>query len=335
MDRSEVVAPTWQAERELNLAAGTLQGYAHAESGNRQGENDSFNSNASMDRTVGKTFDLITYYRIWSKGGVGGRLSGEIRSANPVVNSIENAVGDFAYIVVSENIPFPLNSPPQSIFMGADGGLHQDTARQFQWPIPYYLDQRWPVALLDFYNVPNDPWALAPMAPGLGELTFLNFAYSALMNRVWWTSRVLMALSGDVEAEHEMTLKSGGDFSTMKLKSWQGKDINQMLSFVDFPDTKMDFWQTIDRVSLAFDKRTGLSDLLYAMNPAAQSTDRPKTRRTRRCSLRSAPNTWQAGSSRSWTCRPTWRNSAAVGSLSRKTSADCSDPSSNTSGSST
>lgn len=269
----KVVAPTWQAERELNLAAGTLQGYAHSESGNRQGEGDSFNSNASMDRTVGKTFDLITYYRIWSKGGVGGRLSGEIRSANPVVNSIENAIGDFAYIVVAENVPFPLNAPPQTIYMGADGGLHQDTARQFQWPIPYYLDNRWPVALLDFYNVPNDPWALAPMAPGLGELTFLNFAYSALMNRVWWTSRVLMALSGDVEAEHEMTLKSGGDFSTMRLKSWQGKDINQMLSFVDFPETKMDYWQTIDRVSLAFDKRTGLSDLLYAMNPGG-SVDR-------------------------------------------------------------
>lgn len=256
-----VVAPVWQVERDFQLPPGSLQGYGSHESASRQGEGSNWDSMTQIDRRVGKTFDLITYYKVYSKGGVGGRLCGNATVGPSLTSAFDQVVGDYAYVCVSPNVPFVLNAPTDRVRSSFDS----DIERMMRWPIPYWLDDKWPVTLLDFYTKPNNPWPIAPMAPGLGELTFINVTISMLMNRVWNTTRLIATAKKGLPPDIETLLKGGNDFAYLKLDNID--DVAKDLNFIELPPIDPNIWKMVDEAMMLFDKRTGLSELLYSMNP--------------------------------------------------------------------
>lgn len=254
------VQPYWEVEKKFQLPKDSLKRYANMESAERQGET-MVDQNAAMNRTVGKTFDLITYYEIYSKGGVGARLSGQTRMHDDLGDALENVVGQYAYVVVSPGVPWPLNAHPDRIRSAHDG----DIAKLFRWPVPYWMQDRWPVSILEYYEKPGSCYPIAPMAPGLGELTYINVLLSQLANRTWMTSRAFPLVPRKLAPEIEAAFNRGQDLTVLRYDEHQKGE--SPISFVQYPEVNQDSYRLLEIMSNNFDRRTGLTELLYGLNP--------------------------------------------------------------------
>lgn len=253
----ECTHPVWQVAEEYGLNEDWLRDRATMESGNSQGEREGAADNVEK-RKAGKTFDLLTYYKIWSKGGVGARLTDvkfELKDA------LEQVVGKHAYLVVAKGVPFPLNAPTERLRSATDA----DVQEMFRWPIPFWRDDRWPCAKLDFYTQDNSPYPIPPLAPGLGELKFINTMVSHLCNRIWTSSRDFWIGTKAAMAKLEETLKNGEDQNCIGVDEVLGNDIKNVLQVLQQPQTNLDVWRILEAVMQLFDKRVGLTDLVYGL----------------------------------------------------------------------
>lgn len=253
------IEPVYEAERRFGLQPGSLKRYATYESGESQALKTS--DKDREDRRHGQTFDLIEYWQVWSKGGVGHRLSGDREVAEGIAQRFDEWVGDYAYLCIAEGVPWPLNAPTSRL----NKADREQTAQMFRWPVECWRDDRWPVSYLDFYCNPNSAWPLAPMAMGLGELIFLNVMISHLANHIWQSSRTLLAVAKQFEEETRAIIEKGEDLSVVPISVQD--DIKKLIQFIQHPPVNYDAWKIIEHVMELFDKRTGLSELLYGMNP--------------------------------------------------------------------
>lgn len=251
------VHPIRDVEREYRLPEGTLAGKGNLESANQQGGMRA-NDLENVHRAQGKTHDLLVYYKIWSKRGVGVR---QRDVETPIERHLEDVVGDYAYIVVAPNVPFPLNAWSERVKTAMD----EDVGRMFSWPIPYWTKGDWPVSILDFYRKRKSPYPIAPLGPGLGELTFMNIMIAHLSNRIWTSMRDIICVLKSAAGEIDKAIKSGEDQEVVHLGEIH-KDIRQVVSVLQMPQTNLDAWKIFEAVSEIFDKRVGLSEVLYAMN---------------------------------------------------------------------
>ena len=250
------VKPVWEVERDYGLKPGTLDHKANLESAESQGERLG-DDMASLHRQQGKTFDLIVHWKIWSKGGVGARLSGV---NTDLKKQFDKTVGDYAYLCVAANVPWPLNAPPDKF----KKAKNDEVKKMFAWPVPYWQDGRWPCAILDFYPKPRSIWPIAPLAPGLGELAFMNVVISHLANRIWSSSRDFVAVLKSAEEEVTRAIKKGEDLAVIPLNEVH-QDIKRVVSFLQQPQTNFDIWRILEQVMQLFERRTGLTELMAGM----------------------------------------------------------------------
>ena len=247
------VKPAWELERDYGLKSGSLENKANMESAESQGERLG-DDMANLHRKQGKTFDLVVHWKIWSKGGVGVRLTGV---QTDLKERFDEVVGDFAYICVAANVPWPLNAPPEKFKSASD----EEVQQMFQWPVPYWRDGRWPCSVVDFYPKPRSAWPIAPLAPGLGELAFMNVVISHLANRIWSSSRDFIAVLKSAEEEVTKAIKKGEDLAVIPLNEVH-QDIKQVVSFLQQPQVNFDVWRILDHVMGLFERRTGLTELM-------------------------------------------------------------------------
>lgn len=208
----------------------------------------------------GMTADVIEWYEIFSKIGVGTRLK-RVRSS--LHDAFEEVVGDYARICIAPSIPYPLNFPPRVAEMADD----ELAAEAFSWPVPFWKDGRWPVSLLDFYQIPNNPWPVAPLAMGLGELVFINLMHSCLAERVYQTSRNLMFVNTAIGEEALTAIKNGKFSDIIEINPALEKGIQEFVSWMQMPQIPADAFQMLDMTNQTFERRTGLSPLLYGNTP--------------------------------------------------------------------
>ena len=250
--------PVWEVERRFNLPKDSLKDKAYIESHAAQASRQASDL-GNLDRQRGLTFDQIEWYEIWSIGGVGDRLAGADESLR---KAFDKYVGDYAYICVAAGgVPWPLNCPPNKFRQASVENIQE----RFRWPVPYWMDQRWPFATCQFYRHPDRSWPIAPLSPGLGELTFLNFLITRLANHVWQSTKQFVAVVESAREEIEKLLKRGEDLAVFGIPDMQ-KNINNLVSFLQYPDLSTDIWATATSVMELFDKRVGLSEIMYAMN---------------------------------------------------------------------
>lgn len=249
--------PIWEVERLFKLKAGSLKGKGTIQSGTSQGESrgDDF---ASLRYAEGQSFDIIEYYEVWSKGGVGTRLTGV---TSTLKDGLEEVVGDYAYIVVAADVPYPLNAPSQRVATAYE----EDLKQMFAWPVPYWRQDRWPVSCLDFYRKPRSAWPIAPLAPGLGELVFLNVIISHVANRIWSSSRDLICVLKSAAKNVKDKIEKGEDQAIIELDDVH-EDINKIVQFLQQPQMNTDVWNIVDRVTQMFEDRVGLNELMHGRN---------------------------------------------------------------------
>ena len=256
--------PYWEVERKFNLPAGSLKKYCSIESGDAQARQTRDKDNTR--RRKGETFDLLEWYEIWSKAGLGYKLRemerGEDEWADDLGKTLENLVGDNAYLCIAEGVPFPLNCPVNVMESATD----PEIAQRFEWPVPTWRDGKWPVAILDAYHQPGSAWPIAPLAPGLGPLMFINIMTSHLANRIWSSSRDFIAILQSASTEIEEAIKSGNDLTVIPLKDGINKSIKDVVQFLQQPQANLDMWKIQEFMADIFEKSTGLNEFLYGVS---------------------------------------------------------------------
>lgn len=265
--------PIWKVERDYasyGLQPGALRDRGTFESITSQAEG-SGRDPTDDHRRNGQTSDLITYYKIWSRMGVGARLKDSAKHDDPdatdLMSAFDKVAGDYCYIVVVNGLPYPLNLPTEMLLGSVDQPIDDGkVAAAVQWPVPYWKDSRWPCSVLDFYSRPRSTLPTAPLEPGIGELKFLNVMISHLSNRIWSSSRDFIAVKKALADYVKTNIREGKDLTFLELDEVTGS-IRDNVEFLQQPQTNLDVWRIIEAVMQIFDKRVGLSDLLYALNP--------------------------------------------------------------------
>lgn len=245
------VAPVWQVEQRFGFQRGALKG--HYESTDMQAAI-ATDLDGEYHRARGKTNDLLVYWEIYSKMGLGSRLSG----ADPALRDALDSYGSFVYLCVADTHPMPLNIPQQLVDAGDVQGVQLAT----RWPTPYWADDDWPFQPIIFHERPNKLWPMSHMKPALGELKFLNWAYSFMASKIKTTSRDFIAMKKSLAEELKTTILHGNDLELLEIDQQHGT-IAEAVQFLQHPTFNGDIWKVIEAVEANFEKRVGLTELLY------------------------------------------------------------------------
>lgn len=251
--------PVWFTERKFGLPVGSIKG--NMESYSQQAGVSAAGSTGTYWRAVGETSDMITYWEIYSKCGLGGRLSG----TNDWSQTSLEVFGDYCYLAICEGYAYPLNVP-QQLWQLPYAQAVKEISRRVAWPTPFWADDAWPFAELAFHSIPNDPWPMSHLSPAMGELKFLNWMFSYLAGKIRITSRDFIVIAEGAGDDLKQTLLHGQDFELIKLKQSHGKAIQDVVQFLQHPQFNGDVWKVIEAVANNFDRRTGLTELMYGQS---------------------------------------------------------------------
>lgn len=254
--------PSWQVERDYGLRRGSIRGNSESQATQALALN---STEMQYDRKRGLTNDLLDFYQVWSKMGLGGRLW----NMNPAIRAATEPFGDYSYLVVAESIPFPLNCPPDVYNDPSFSGDKDKVFSRFAWPTPFWSAERWPVACLDFHVQHNCPWPFPHLKAGMGELKFLNWAMSFLIGKIRTTSRDFIAIKKSAGEEIKTAILEGKDLTLLELEADHGT-ISELVGFLQHPAINGDIWKIIAAVEESFDKRVGLNELMYGQGGATQ-----------------------------------------------------------------
>ena len=238
-----------------------------------RGHGESYNSQArSSERGYnhkkknGKTNDLVTYWEIYSKTGFGDRL----KDGDKELRGKFDALGPNCFIVVAEGVDFPLNAPPAMLQEEVDEtGIPQSLFMAAQWPIPFWAEPNgWPFTLLAWHGKPGYSWPLSLIRPGIGELRFINWAMSFLATRIATSSQTLVgvAKAADPDIKSKILEKAEGGFKIVEISEAIGRSVNDVISVFQMPGITQDMYQIIAEVTALFDRRVGLTELIYGMS---------------------------------------------------------------------
>ncbi len=256
------IEPCWKVERDFGLRPGSIKG--NFESQARQADIE-IDEDGELGRKRGFTNDLLIYYKVYSKMGIGGRLEGISKSINKPLE----VFGDYAYLVIADGVPYPLNLSPD---VSNDPEFQSDPNAIFSrvaWPTPIWGMDDWPVSVLDFHTISGCPWPMPHLKAGMGELKFLNWAMSFLMGKLRNTTRDFIAIKKEAGEEIKAAILEGKDLTLLELEAGHGT-ISDLIQFLQHPEVNGDIWKMIDAVEANFDKRVGLTELMYGAPGATQ-----------------------------------------------------------------
>lgn len=279
----------WEVEKRFGLPAGSLKNKATLESSWHYAEMSTRETEGQMsgERKSGKTNDLIVWYEIWSKLGTGARMTGMPSS---IKNHLEEVVGDYAYICVCPDSPYPLNCSSDFIRNGASSDA---VRRAFEWPVPLWSDDRWPVERLIFYEDPESPYPIPPMAPALGELKAMNAIVSWLVNRTWQSSRQMYAVLGQYYDDMKKVLDDGSDLDVFAIPPGNADDIRKIVQVLENKEVNADPWKVLEILSNNFDKRMGMTPFVYGQNEDGTQDRTASTTEARKSAVSARPEYMQ------------------------------------------
>jgi len=277
----------WQVERRFKLPPGSLKNKATLESSWHYAELASSSGDGGADRKAGKTSDLIVWYEVWSKLGTGARMTG---MPSIIKNQLEETVGDYAYLAICPDCPYPLNCPADKI---RNGATSEEVRQSFEWPVPLWTDDRWPVEVLRFYDDPESAYPIAPLAPALGELKAMNAIVSWLVNRTWQSSRQMYAVLGQYYDDIKKVLDDGADLDVFALPPGSVDDVKKMIQIIENKEVNRDSWQVLDILSNNFDKRMGMTPFVYGQNEDGTQDRTASTTEARKSAVSARPEYMQ------------------------------------------
>lgn len=238
------------------------------------------------DDEESRSNDEITYWKIYSKMGMGDRLAGIPKEHRRLLDEF----GDNIYLVIAEGIDYPLNLPEGlliALLKAREEGeeelaeqLYDEIFERIQWPIPFWIENEWPFEELSFHFIPNEPYPMSHVRPGLPELKFSNWTMSFLADHARHTSRLLIGLLASLEDEDANKITDGGPIESIKFSQSEGKSLSDVMAYMTPPKgTAMDLWNINEKNEENFDKRTGLSETMYAAPGGSRSATEAEMKR--------------------------------------------------------
>jgi hypothetical protein len=250
--------PVWMAERRFGYPPGYLTGRGTRMSAEYQVNRDSVNPS---DRYC----DMIEWHEIWSRGGIGARIGGVHAQQSQFLDSV---VGDNCYLCVTPNVPHPLNIPPMLL----QGGSVEEVQEAVRWRTTgfgaiheMWKDNRWPCTPLSSYPVPNSPWPLAILAPGLGHLIAMNIIMVTKLNQAWDKRREIIGVASEMKDTLTAALRTDESPCVIPISHQIGKNMTELIQRLDRGDTQDDLLQWMEYLGNEFAKATGLLDIHYGM----------------------------------------------------------------------
>lgn len=256
----ECIAPVNMVEREYGLKPGSLKGnYQSAES---QASNIGRLDRKNLKKTS-KSWDLIRYWKIFSKNGFGSRL----KTANKIQEDVRNLIetfGDFCYLVVAENTPYPLNLPPDLMMNGDIQQIYDAVA----WPTPFHEDsgsgKDWPITELYFKEDPRSKWPPSIFKHLIGEMRFVNWCMSFLADKVAASgTEYIGVLKSAAENIREQLSKQRGAYQFIEIDSTMGRKIDEVVSMLDKPQFDVNIWKMVTEVIGEIERGSGVTALMY------------------------------------------------------------------------
>lgn len=261
----ECIEPIWKLERDYGLPPDLLKGTM-----------DSVDTKAMVGTSEegtaaakkGKTADLVRYWKVWSKMGMGVRLkdSQVSQSVMGPAAQLSEQFGDYVYMVLVPSVSYPVNMKPalvEAAFANGDENAIAELRPAVQWPIPFWKDDEWPVTMIDPHPQFDCPWPISHLRPALGEQIFLDWGYSSLASHIHTSCRDFIIIAKSAGEDIRNTIINGKNLTIIELDA-VNKSIKELVDFLQHPPINKDIFTILEAIEKNFEKRTGLTDMLYA-----------------------------------------------------------------------
>lgn len=256
------VAPKNIVAERYGLHEDDLKGHfqSHAAQSTKRGQYEAKNGKKGEN----KSFDLVEYWKIYSKNGFGDKLT-DFSDGKGTVGDY-SVFGPYCYVVVARGIPFPLNLPPSA---------HAEDAEQLfervAWPIPFWIPPLcdWPVSELGFYWKGGSIWPVSPMKPLIGPIRFVNWCLSFLADKCASAGTDYVAASKAAAEAIKSQLETGvGPYKLLELPAdivEHVGGVDKLVSVLQSPNFQPALWQMVAQMMDVIDRLSGLNELLAGM----------------------------------------------------------------------
>jgi hypothetical protein len=140
--------------------------------------------------------------------------------------------------------------------------------------------------MLDFYRNYGSPWPIAPLAPALGELICLNIMISAYTEQAYENRKHVIAYMEEAIKTLEGKLNSSQSPVLIPIQQGIAKNINEVIQYLNKPEMNRDLGEAIAFISSLFDKRTGLTEFMYAVSSTQSRSARDVAAKEEKASIR-------------------------------------------------
>jgi len=131
------------------------------------------------------------------------------------------------------------------------------------WPFPCFMDNAWPVALLDFYPDTDSPWPIAPLSAGLGHLITLNVLLAAYVEQAYENRKSIIAVIESYAKDVMDKLNSRQNPAIVEIKADLEQQVDHVIQYLNRPNMNTDILQAIELELRLFARATGLVDFMY------------------------------------------------------------------------
>lgn len=216
-----------------------------------------------MNRQYNK--NIFRYWKIYSRCGIGARLKA-VSDRDPTLNSIDAALGDNCYIVVSEGCDYPLNITPAIEQMTMQMQSIQPFQVATSWPVPFYADKDdpFPFTACWFHERKGSSWPKAHLSFAIGYLNFMAWILGFVAEKAYRDSRGVWCVDETMKPEFVEWLKNGQDEEIISFtKGPDGsKTVKSLVEYIQGPEfngSLIELYQFMDK---QYQDITGITELL-------------------------------------------------------------------------
>lgn len=231
----------------------------------------SLRSNRSADVEEARG-DVITYFEVFSRIGVGSVLRDSPKEIQPLVNAVDSLGGN-VWLAICPGLNRPLNLSQEMFDLAAmDSAAADDIVNALSWPIATFEDfaNPWPCQTLDFLPNTDNPWSTSPLWGAIPLLRFLDGSYNFVFERIHRTSKDLHLLSQSLEEAVKQAIERGKDQEIVYVNGKPGDDMKSLYAPFVFQPLKQEIFEAIRMAEQQFEQFTGMTPLLSGAEDARQ-----------------------------------------------------------------
>jgi len=246
------IRPAWEIALEMGIPQHMLKP-------NRQSADKHSDLMFEQDtvKEEGTTADLIVYYEVYSRMGIGHRFS----NVREQIDKTFGQFGDNVFLMIAPGHEFPLNLPP---WLEEQGGGQGEIYERLQWPVPWYKDKTdpWPLVEFFFHSVPRQLWPMSHVTPAMGYQKLIDYIYGMLADRLKQSCRTLVVTNRGLEETLKQQITSGKLFELLELTGLN-KDLGKLIHFEQFPTVNPDSWNLLSLIKGEWEDATGMNAIMH------------------------------------------------------------------------